>query len=145
MIRPATQADVSALVEMLQRFNVDWDYVGKLPIHAEHARDYFSAFIASDTWNTITAISERDGHIAGAMGMLIINSPFTAAPTLYKSFWYAKPEFPGAGRELLRFAKDVARENGVRHFFIGSMHPRVSKLLEREGFKQQEINYVMDF
>lgn len=128
---------------MLQRFNADWDYVGKLPIDVKYAGEYFSSFIQHE--NTITAIAERNGGIAGVIGLLIISNPFAGVPVLYKSFWYAKPDFPGVGRELLRFAKAVAIENDVKQFFVGSMHPRVSKLLEREGFKPQETSYLMEF
>lgn len=143
-IRPANHSDIPALVSMLERFNADWEFAGRHDeIDSAFAADYFENFI--DYEETVTAIAERDNQICGAIGLVILRSPFYGFPVMYKAFWYSKPDCVGAGRELLRFADAVAIENDVRQFYVGSMHPRVSKLLEREGFRPQEINYFKEF
>jgi N-acetylglutamate synthase-like GNAT family acetyltransferase len=143
-IRPANQGDIPELVSMLERFNSEWEFAGRRnEVNREFSAGYFKSFI--DYEETVTAIAERDNKICGVIGLVILRSPFYGFPIMYKSFWYAKPEYPGVGRELLRFANAVAIENDIKQFYVGSMHPRVSKLLEREGFSPQEVSYFKEF
>lgn len=144
-IRNGTHSDIFELVGMLSKFYDDWTFEAKLPINKDSAKRYFEDFLSLDYSITALAIDQQTNKIAGAIGLIFVNNLWHAEPLLYKSFWYAKPDAPGAGVELLKFAKAVAIENGAKQLHIGSMHPRVNKLLERQGFRQQEINYFMEF
>lgn len=138
--RDITQADIPLLLSWLKKFNSSLEFPGQAPINDEVARGFFGRFINNACNAAI--IAEHNGQPVAALGFTIMPHPWTGKKILFKAFWYS--EKPGAGIRLLRYVIEVCRASDVHHIVAGSMLPNSHRLLENEGFKPCEMNYVLE-
>lgn len=141
LFRDLTQADIPQLIRWLREFNSSFDYPGKAPIDDEIAAQFFSRFVGHEGLAAIVAESDRGEPIA-VLGFSMVPHPWNGASIFYKAFWYSAK--PRAGLALFRYVRDLCKNGNVQQIIIGSMTPRVNRLLEREGFKPIETNYILE-
>lgn len=142
-IRDLRAADIPKLVAALHEFHEQFDFVGKRPIDNAVAAENFSRFV--DNPSAAALVAEDSGDVVAMLGFAVLTHPWTGQKVLYKAFWFARPNGrPGIGRKLLRVVIDMCRAGGIKQLNFGSMHPRVNKMLERQGFKASETNYLLE-
>lgn len=142
-VRDLMADDIPALVAGLHEFHEQFDFVGKQPVDNATAFENFSRFV--DNHSAAALVAEDKGEIVAALGFAVLAHPWTGQKVLYKAFWFVRPQGrPGIGRKLLKVVIDLCKSGGVKQLNFGSMHPRVNKLLEREGFKASETNYLLE-
>lgn len=141
LIRDLQKSDIPTLIEWLNQFNSGFDYPGKANINTESATLFFSRFIDSASQFALMAEDNKEKPIA-TLGFSCIPHPWTGKSVLYKAFWYSAK--PGAGIELLRYVQRLAKKGAIEQVIVSSMTPNVNRLLEREGYKPVETNYILE-
>ena len=146
MIRPATEADIPAIVEMSRRFYVTTSY---------------SAFAAMDD-DTVAALSAwliNDGVLLvadagnGPMGMVgLAITPFMFnrdVTTAHEVIWWVSPEAQGAGvgRQLLEAVAPACKAKGaiaVQMMHLANSPPQAGELYRRLGYDLSEVSYTKE-
>lgn len=139
-IRDLQHSDIPILMGWLNRFNSSFEYPGKRPIDDDCARGFFARFI--DSPSLAAMVLEEDGRPVATLGFSIMPHPWNGEKIFFKAFWYS--DKPRAGIRLYREALRLCRAGNVSQMVISSMTRQVNALLEREGFKPCEMNYVLD-
>lgn len=140
IIRDMRESDIPIFLEWLKAFNSSFEFAGQGPINEAVARLFFSRFLDSASQSCVVA-TDKSGQPIATIGFSVIPHPWTGESVLYKAFWYAPKA--GAGIKLLRYVIELCRKGNIEQVIIGSMQPRVSRLLERNGFKAVETNYTL--
>jgi GNAT superfamily N-acetyltransferase len=137
--RPATAADVDAIVAMGQRFLAQSVYRGHLADNPGQVRTLATSLIASPEGDVLVA---DDGD--GLVGMLAI----VAYPHHLSGEWVAgevafwvDPAARGIGLRLLRDAERWARAHGAARLELIAPTPEVERLYARLGYRPVERTY----
>lgn len=139
-IRPATLAEVPALVAMGQAFRAT-HYADTLP----DAPDAFAALAT-------TLITSEDGlllvagsaaELIGMIGMVLFAHHLSGARTAAEVFWWVDPAARGTiGLRLLAQAEAWAIARGAAQLQMVAPSPAVGRLYERRGYRLVELAYV---
>ena len=144
-IRPATEADVDAIVAMAKHFIA----------FAPHAS--IAEYEDSDIVNAaracmehgIVIVAEQDGEVVGMLFGVTTGIWFAPKTTwAVELAWWVQPEARGgsAGIRLVTAFQDWAREQGAKLVAMSSLHlendSRVSSVLTRMGFTPSEHTYI---
>ncbi len=139
-VRDLALTDIPLLIEWLEKFSDSFEYPGKAPIDPESVAGFVSGFIDSE--RQAAMIAEHNGEPVAVLGFSMVRHPWTGQAVFYKAFWFSKRA--GAGRELMRSAKHMCKRAGVSQMIASSMTPETNRILEREGFKPLEMNYILE-
>ncbi|MHA7777531.1 GNAT family N-acetyltransferase [Roseibium sp. M-1] len=126
-LRAATEADASALTDILHRAKASWGYPeDRMAEYREHWR------ISEATIRSLKmTVAERNGRPVGFSGL-----SRQGDDTLMVDFLFVDPDVQGTGvgNLLLRRAEDHARSEGLTRLYLESdAHARA--FYERRGFK----------
>lgn len=143
-IRPATLADVPAIVRMSERFYATTSYAGWADFNPETVE----ALAANLTENHVMLIAEHDGQAVGMVGLFVAPFMFNADRTAaYEVVWWVDPEgrATGAGRALLEAVEPACRAKGchaVQMVHLANSPPQAAALYERAGYAHTESSYT---
>ncbi len=140
-IRDIQESDIPVLVDWLEAFSDGFDYPGKAPIDREAAARFAASFIGTEGRACLIAEDALEKPVA-CLAFHVLPHPWTGQSVLYKAFWHSAK--PGYGIELLHYVRRLAERANISQIVVSSMLPRVNKLLEREGFKSVETNYLLE-
>ncbi len=142
MIRPATPADASRLLEMgLAQFRgSDWSRREAFVFDAES----FLAYLEELASTGLLLVAEIGGRVVGMYGGHL--NPLSCnrnISLLLGTLWYCEPEFrKEAGLPLLAAGEKAAKARGVRFSVVsvddGEHRPALSRLYQRVGYQLAE-------
>lgn len=140
MIRPATLADVDALVTMGVCFWADSPYAKLITVREESLRETASFLITSPAHTLLVA--DVDGALVGMLGLFSFCHPLSGARTVSEVFWWVSPAARGRiGLRLLQDGQQWAREQGATLMQVGAPSADIELLYRRLGFVQAEVVY----
>lgn len=139
VIRPATLADVPALVVMGQQFAQTELYRDILRENPEQMA-ILATNLIEDEGGTVLVL-ERDGVLMGMIGLVC--TPHFLSGDMYAGevFWWVTPGQRGDGVRLLRAAESWAIERGATALQMIAPTERVGRFYDRLGFTRTEISY----
>ena len=146
-VRPLTEADVPAYVELAADFHAACPVSDLIPFDPAGTHDFLLASLdnpAMGVW-----LSEIGGEIVGICAAVIY--PMYFSPTnvaAQELWWWLAPAARGSGAAQLMFKKieEWAKDNGATALFMVALHDdnveRMAKLYGRAGLKPMERSYV---
>ena len=139
VIRPATLADVPALVVMGQQFAQTELYRDILRENPEQMA-ILATNLIEDEGGTVLVL-ERDSVLMGMIGLVC--TPHFLSGDMYAGevFWWVTPGQRGDGVRLLRAAESWAVEHGAKTLQMIAPTERVGQFYARMGFTRTEISY----
>jgi GNAT superfamily N-acetyltransferase len=143
-IRPATLADVPAVVRMSERFYATTSYNQWAPFNA----DTVEALAATLTESHVMLIAEHDGEAVGMVGLFVAPFTFNADRIgAYEVVWWVEPEgrATGAGKALLAAIQPACEARGchsIQMVHLNNSPPQAAMLYERAGFTHTESSFT---
>lgn len=146
MIRPATAADLSAIVEMSRLFYPTTHYADWCDMDVETVTNLAAGLISDHVMH----VAEKDGRIVGMIGLFI--SPFMFnrnSVGAYEVVWWLDPESRGGhlAASLLQSVEEPCRRKGatrVLMLHMANSPPQAGALYERMGYALAESSYSKD-
>lgn len=144
MIRPATAADIPAIVEMSRLFYATTSYC----TWAEFDADTVHALATNLAENHVMLVAEVDGAVVGMVGLFVAPFMFNKHRTgAYEVVWWVNPDAQGAGvgKALLAAIEPACAERGVdaiQMVHLKSSPPQAAAIYERAGFAHTESSYT---
>lgn len=144
MIRPATEADVPAIVAMSRLFYgtthyADWCEMDDATVEAQ------TRTLLSDH---VMLVAEVDGVVVGMVGLFVAPFLFNANVTgAYEVVWYVDPAARG-GRiawSLLKAIEPACKAKGatrIQMVHMPNSPPQAAALYERFGYTHSETSYT---
>lgn len=143
-IRPATLADVPAVVRMSERFYETTSYSE----WAEFGPETVEALAVNLAENHVLLLAEHEGQVVGMVGLFVAPFMFNAAKLgAYEVVWWVEPEgrTTGAGKALLSAIQPACEARGCHSIQMVHLHnspPQAAMLYERAGFRHTESSYT---
>jgi GNAT superfamily N-acetyltransferase len=137
--RPATVADVPALVAMGQQFLAASSYHAHLASNPDQMATFATSLI--DSPNGAVFVLDHDGRPVGVIGLVVFAHPLSGERMASECFWWAGDEARGHGLSLLHAAEAWAREQGAERLQMVAPEPRVGRLYRRFGYQWIEESY----
>jgi len=143
-VRPATLADVPAIVRMSERFYETTSYAGWACFNAETV----AALAENLVLNHVMLVAEHEGQAVGMAGLFVAPFMFNSdCKAAYEVVWWVDPEgrSTGAGRALLTAIEPACREAGcaaIQMVHLSNSPPQAAMLYERAGFVHSESSYT---
>lgn len=137
-IEPITSADFFARPEtqgLLEEYASECSPEG-LPAHNPHQAMY-AALQQAGVLKILAAF--HDGRMIGFLFMLVSMNPHYSVPLAVTESWFVTPEGrpTGAGLELYRTAKGIARELGAHAFYVSApMGGKLAAVMHRMGARE---------
>lgn len=142
MIRDATLADISVLVDMGGRFIHSTSYFGRFANNANARRELMERLI--DHPDGALFVSEKDGIVVGMIGVYAYQHPWSGERIGGEVFWWVDPEARGCGMQLLRRAEKWADEAGCVRFQMIAPNDKVARVYKHLGYAKIEECYQRD-
>jgi GNAT superfamily N-acetyltransferase len=143
-VRPATLADVPAIVRMAERFYETTSYTR----WADFNPATVAALAENLAENHVLLVAEHEGAVVGMVGLFVAPFMFNADRTAaYEVVWWVDPEGreTGAGKALLRSIEPACREKGcaaIQMVHLSNSPPQAAMLYERAGYGHTESSYT---
>lgn len=147
MIRPASPADIPALVEMGREFHREAGWPERVEFDAASFEETLWKFLRGEA-DGFLIVAEFDGEAVGMAAMLFFPFIFNAGVTgSQELFWYARPEHRnGAGEALLSAMESIAQARGARTFTMfavpGLRDAALARLYRRRGYAPAEPSFI---
>jgi len=138
-IRAATEADVSRLMEMGQRFQRETVYCRGTAWDVDQMGKTARGLIAAE--DGLLLVATRDEVVIGMFGALIFTHPITAERTAAEVFFWVEPESRGYGVRLLRRAEQWAERHGAARMQMIAPSPEIETFYRRLGYRALEVTY----
>jgi L-amino acid N-acyltransferase YncA len=141
-IRPATEADIPAIVAMSARFYETTSYAGFAAFDPQAAEALARNMIADGVM--LVAGDEP----AGMVGLMVVPFMFNPAHRVaYEVVWWVNPDAQGmgAGKALLAAIEPACRAKdcaAIQMVHLASSPPQAAALYERLGFAHTESSYT---
>ena len=136
--RPATAADIPALVTLGVQFLTTSEYAPHCPPDAGAITAMFETVIPRGG----VFVAEQDGQVVGMIGLLIAPHLYSGQLVANELFWFVDPEARGtAGLRLLAQAEQWARDQGAVRLHMVAPNGRVGRLYRRRGFRFLEAEF----
>lgn len=145
-IRPATEADLPAIVAMSARFYETTSYAGFAAFDPHAAEALARNMIDSG----VMLIAEDESGPVGMVGLMAVPFMFNPAHRVaYEVVWWVNPEAQGlgAGKALLAAIEPACRAKGcaaIQMVHLASSPPQAAALYERMGFAHTESSYTKE-
>lgn len=144
MIRPATLADVPAIVAMSEKFYASTSY-----------REW-SNFCPGSVANLATAllqdhvmlVADVSGKVVGMVGLFVAPFMFNNARTgAHEVVWWVEPDAQGAGvgKALLAAIEPACKARGadaIQMVHLASSPPQAAAIYERLGYQHTESSFT---
>jgi L-amino acid N-acyltransferase YncA len=143
-IRPATEADIPAIVAMSACFYETTSYRGFAPFDPDAAEALARHMIADGVM--LVAGDEP----VGMVGLMVVPFMFNPAHRVaYEVVWWVNPDAQGlgAGKALLQAIEPACRAKGctaIQMVHLASSPPQAAALYERLGFAHTESSYTKE-
>jgi predicted N-acetyltransferase YhbS len=141
IVRPATEADIPAVVAMGAKFYETTSYAAM----CDYDRDALVSVARLMLDSGVLLVADDGGELIGMVGMIlspfVLNPQFTVA---YEVMWWVSPDArcSGAGAALVREVERVCRAKGadaVQQVTLANSPPVAGIMLERAGYPLTEL------
>lgn len=145
-IRPATEADIPAIVGMSARFYPTTHYAEFAPF----CPDSVAALCEQLIEGHVLLLAEVDGRVEGMAGSFCAPFFFNRAMTVgYEVVWWVNPEVRGGAIAvaLLNANESACKAKGCARLQMVHMPnspPQAAALYERMGYARSEISYTKE-
>lgn len=146
-VRPLTEADIPAYVEMAAEFHAACPVSDIMPFDPVGAQSFLASSLDNPTMGVW--LSEIDDEIVGICAAVVYPMYFSPANTAAQElWWWLTPAARGSGAAQLMFKKieEWAKASGAAALFMIALHDdnveRMAKLYGRAGLKPMERSYV---
>jgi len=139
VIRPATRADVPALVVMGQQFAQTEMYRDVLHENPEQMAVVATNLIEHESGTVL--VLEREGVLVGMIGIVCTLHFLSGEMYAGEVFWWVTPGQRGDGVRLLRAAESWAIQHGAKTLQMIAPTERVGQFYDRMGFARMETSY----
>lgn len=143
-VRPATLADVPAVVRMSERFYETTSYC----TWADFNPETVEALAANLAEHHILLVAEHDEAVVGMVGLFVAPFMFNADKTAaYEVVWWVDPEGreSGAGKALLSAIQPACEARGcaaIQMVHLKNSPPQAALLYERAGYTHTESSFT---
>lgn len=143
-VRPATLADVPAIVVMSEKFYATTSYCQWAGFNADTVESLASNLVE----NHLMLVAEDAGRVVGMVGLFVapfmFNSEVAAA---YEVVWWVDPDAQGngAGKALLAAIEPACRTRdckAIQMVHLASSPPQAAAIYERMGYAHTESSYT---
>lgn len=143
-IRPATEADVGAIVAMSAKFYATTSYRGFANMDEDTVADLVRTLI--DTG--VMLVAETRGQVIGMAGLFVgpflFNRHHLGA---YEVVWWVNPDDQGAGagKALLASIDEACRAKGctyIQMVTLSTSPPQAGAIYQRLGYQHSETSYT---
>lgn len=147
-IRPATEADIPAIVAMSRSFYDTTHYAQMVPMNDETVSGLSRGLVDG---HVLLIAETNPGEAVGMIGLFVAPFLFNAsALTAHEIVWWVSPALAGngLGRRLIEAAIAACRERGcsaVQMVHLPSSPPQAAGLYEKLGFIHSESSYTLTF
>jgi GNAT superfamily N-acetyltransferase len=141
MIRKATPADASRLVEMAGHFVEQTRYSTLFRFKPAAV----AQLVALVLEHGVIFVAEQDGAIVGMLAALPMEEPIAKTPMLDEMAWWVEPAFRrgSVGPKLLRAAESWAVQKGLRLVkMVAPVGTNVGDYYKRMGYTEVETSWV---
>lgn len=136
-VRPATAADLDAIVAMGLRFRAQTAYQRTLPENADQLRTLAERLLTTD--DSRVFVAEDGGVLVGMIGALVFAHPMSAERLASEVFWWS--ESPGVGMRLFYAMHRWAKAQGAVALQMIAPTEQVERIYQRLGFDRVETLY----
>lgn len=140
-IRPATEADVPAIVAMGLRFQALTTYAHHLRTDAALLTTLADGLVRNE--DAVIFVADRAGVLIGMLAAALYPQPMSGLLIGAEVCWWMEPEARG-GRTALRLlhtAEAWAKAHGAAVFQMIAPTDHVAQFYDRLGFERVEIHY----
>jgi GNAT superfamily N-acetyltransferase len=140
--RPATLADVEAIVAMGERFRSQTTYATTVESSPESVRTLTTRLVTGDNSIVFVAEDPATGDLVGMLAVLAYTHYMSGVRKAIEVAWWVDPDQRGTlGLKLLRQAEDWARDRGAEALELIAPTPRIEQLYARLGYAPVERMY----
>jgi len=140
--RPATLADVEAIVAMGERFRSQTAYASTVARSPESVRALTTRMVTGADSIVFVAEDPATGDLVGMIAVLLYTHYMSGVPKAIEVVWWVDPEARGSlGVRLLRDAERWARLNGAEALEMIAPNWEVELLYDRLGYLPVERSY----
>jgi len=141
MIRPATLADVPAMVDMGGRFLASTVY-RDLMAHSPEQLNVLATMFVSDA-DKVALLAVEAERVTGML-LALLHTHFVSGERMAGEVaWWVEPDARGTGLRLLRAAEKWARENGAVKFQMIAPSPDVERIYQARHYAKVETTYQL--
>lgn len=140
MVRLATKDDLPAMVVMAEQFTAA-HYAETLVFNAKSMAALLTGMIENPSG--LLLVSEQEGRVVGAIGVIVYDHPFTGQACTSELFWWVDPAYRGRadGLRLLKHAEEWVKTNRIPWMHMVAPNDRVKAFYERLGYSELETHY----
>jgi GNAT superfamily N-acetyltransferase len=140
--RPATLADVEAIVAMGERFRSQTTYADTVEKSPESVRALTTRMVNGDDSIVFVAEDPATGDLVGMLAVLTYTHYMSGVRKAIEVVWWVDPDQRGTlGVRLLRDAETWARARGAEALELIAPTPRIEQLYDRLGYAPVERMY----
>lgn len=142
-MRPATLADVEAIVAMGERFRSQTAYATTIAHSPESMRTFTTRMVSGDDSLVLVADDPTTGALVGMISVLLYTHHLSGVRQAHEVVWWVDPDARGSlGVRLLRDAEQWARDHGAATLDLIAPSPRSEALYDRLGYTPVERLYT---
>jgi RimJ/RimL family protein N-acetyltransferase len=147
VVRPLTEDDLPAYIEMAAAFHADCPVNDLIPFDPEGTADFLTGIMSNE--NVRAVLAELDGVPVGIAGAALYPMYFSPdSHVVQELWWWLSPSHRGSGAAQ-RMYKDIenwAKDSGAVALFMIALHndnvDRMAKMYGRSGFRPMERTFV---
>lgn len=141
-MRPATLADVEAIVAMGERFRSQTAYAATIAPSLDSLRTFTTRMVTGEDSLVLVAADQATGALVGMISVLLYTHHLSGVRQAHEVVWWVDPEERGAlGLRLLRDAERWARAQGAESLDLIAPTARSEQLYDRLGYTPVERMY----
>ena len=141
MIRRATEADMTRLVEMGLQFIRESHYRKLMRENPAQIEAFIKNALANEKARILVA--EVSGRLVGMIGFWVFPHYFSADPMAVEIAWFVEPEHRGSrlSLRLLQSAEEEAAKIGAQHMQMISPSVKTNGLYKKLGYTEVETTF----
>jgi RimJ/RimL family protein N-acetyltransferase len=147
IVRPMTENDLPAYVEMAAAFHADMPVSDIIPFDPEGTAAFLTSLINKD--NFLVLLAEVDGVPVGIAGAALYPMYFSLNSfVVQEMWWWLSPSQRGSGaaQQMYKAIESWAIDNGAVAVFMIALHDnnveRMAKMYARSGFRPMERTFI---
>lgn len=141
-IRPATLADLDAVVAMGQRFHRSTTYASLITEHPDQMASLASLLITQPHGDVLVA-EDHTRTLVGMIGLLIFPHPLSGEHVASEMFLWVEPTARGSlGIRLLKRAEQWVKDHGIDLLLLAAPTAGIGAIYERLGYRLAELAYA---
>lgn len=144
MIRQATIADVSAIVEMARLFYATTEYRKWADFNDETVKNLTETLVKDH----VLLVADEDGELKGMVALFVAPFMFNADVTAaYEVAWWVNPDAQGigVGKALLAAIEPACKARGctaIQMVHLSTSPPQAAAIYEHMGYAHTESSFT---